>query len=347
MTLNVYVWLHSVYIKCHLPTSMHSNGPPLPPPPPPPATTLQFESPVTDFTPNLTSNITLTCSLNASRASDVTNSPTWSVLTTGSTVIGRRAAADDDVIKFLSSLVVMRNGKDHVASITEHTPASALMDLDNLKVKGQINGSSGFLELSWTYPSDTQAAEYTCESNGLNALGHYVTLKKTLELGEVTPSFTDLVNYVGDHQKTIADLKNTVHILNQTNKDQEQKISSQQQEIAALNATFTAQDKEISNLRNVQTGIIDCGDRHGYHGNLDNWHSVLHDAYKTKSVSFNQTYIRAPKVHLSFAFVDDFSEAYFRADLMSVSTTGFSMRCRGISTALPSYMMVNWISVPQ
>jgi len=321
------------------------------------ASNLHLNSSSTDFIPNLTPTINMTCAV------DIAIDVIWTTVGTGSAVIGRRRAPksldqdanrlapsspDEDDIKFLSSLVIMRNGKDHVASITEHTPASATMDLDNLKVEGQITGSSGFLHLSWTYPSDAQAAQYTCESNGLNALGHYVSMTKTLEVGVGEPTLSDLVKYVGNQQKMVVGLQNTVKNLQQSNKDQEQKISTQEQVIASLNATVGDQNKEIANLRNVQTGIIDCGNRHGYSGSLPNYHSHQHDQYKTKTVSFNQTYIRAPEVHLSFSFVDDFAaQAYFRADLLSVSTTGFTMRCRGNSLALPDYMMVSWVSIPQ
>ena len=273
----------------HLPTSMHSNGPPLPPPPPPPATTLQFESPVTDFTPNLTPNITLTCSLNASRASDVTNSPTWSVLTTGSTVIGRRAAAtsDDDVIKFLSSLVVMRNGKDHVASITEHTPASALMDLDNLKVKGQINGSDGFLQLSWRYPTSLQTGSYVCEVNGLNSEGRNVVMRREIQVSLATPNISILVDHIGQ--------------LKRQNDQRLDENNQQQKAILQLQSANAAQNQRLSDLEHVESGIINCGS--AGESNTKTWtgrvstNRTVHgldgtDMYLPKSVSFSKSYPR-------------------------------------------------------
>ena len=126
----------------------------------------------------------------------------------------------------------------------------------------------------------------------------------------------------------------------------ELKISSQEQEISSLKKTVNSQHKEITNLRNVQTGVIDCGGDTGYTGSLPTWNGA-HDTYKTRTVTFAEKYLRAPEVHLSFGFVDEHSHAYFRNELVSVSTTGFIMRCRSYYSTPVQYMMVNWISVPQ
>jgi len=280
------------------------------------ASTIEFVTPKKDFIPNLTSTLDLTCTFNGS---DVAT-------TVGPMVIGRRGISNSTSgVKFLSSLIIVRNGNENVASITEHMPATALMDLTNLKVDGQLSGNSGFLHLSWTYPSDAQAGSYMCESNGMTSSGHFVTLKEHLELGKATPSVTDLVKYIGDQQKAIAGLEQTVE---------------------HLQTTVTDQQREITNLRNVQTGIIDCGRPTGYVGNLKDWDGQQ-DKYKMKTVNFNQTYIRAPEVHLSFGFVDESCHAFFRADLLSVTASNFTMRCRGYAPCLPDYMLVNWVSIPQ
>merc|ERR1712156_294183 len=148
--------------------------------------------------------------------------------------------------------------------------------------------------------------------------GQFTTLKTDLKMSSSELGMADLVKYIADQQKAIA----------------------------GLQATVTDQQKEIANLRNVQTGIIDCGGPSGYVGNLKDWHGDR-DMYKLKTVSFNQTYVRAPEVHLSISFFDESCHAFFRSDLLSVSTTNFTMRCRGYERCLPDYMLVNWVSIPQ
>ena len=145
--------------------------------------------------------------------------------------------------------------------------------------------------------------------------------------------------------------------LDKTNKDYRRDLSSlkttndaQENEIISMKATINNQDREIANLRNVQTGVIDCGGSYGYGGHLDNyWGQSTYDTFKTKTVNFQQNYIRSPEVHLSFAFVDGHpnNPTYFRTELVSVNTSSFTMRCRGLYNAPPDYMLVSWVSIPQ
>ena len=317
-------------------------------------------------------------------------------------------ANSSTAVKFVTSLIVMRDGH-RVASITEHTPPAVHQDLDNLKVKGQITGSSGFIHMTWTYPSDAQAGIYTCQSSGLTTGGHFVNLEVNVEVRVATPNCNDLVKYIGDQQRAIEDLRTAAIDQDKTIKDQIQEMSglrttigaqedemksikrvnadqenqlfslrstingqayeiltlksniSEQenlissiktsnttfaQEITALKNTNTAQDEEIFNLRNVQSGIIDCGRSHTWGGSLPNPNGAT-DKYTTRTISFSRTYSRPPVVHLSTAFYNgDSSQPYFRTDLVTVSNTGFTMRCRVWHTETIGYMTVSWVSIP-
>ena len=48
----------------------------------------------------------------------------------------------------ITSMVVMRHGDEHVASITSVTNATPLTDLDNINVTGHVSGKAGYVTVS-------------------------------------------------------------------------------------------------------------------------------------------------------------------------------------------------------
>ena len=283
--------------------------------------TLTFTTSRTEIIPKLTSNLTLTCDLN----STTVTSPSGSLV--------GRDVSHAATVKYLTSLVVMRNGNHHVASVTEHSPAVALDDLGNLKVKGDITGSEGFLQLSWSYPTDVQAGQYTCEVNGLTSVGHNVMLTENLEVGMGDPSIEDLIDHIGA-------LKHK----------QDEDVSNLQNQISDLQKKNTAQDQIISNLRHVESGLIDCGGASPtWPGRLTNIYGGQ-DCYTTKTVHFNKVFADKPVVHLSTQHRFDDSSAtdgYYAIELMSVSTDSFTMRCRTYTGDKIQAMSVSWVGIPQ
>merc|ERR550534_1525284 len=108
----------------------------------------------------LTRRLTVTCAVSDVSASNA--------------IIGRRDAGSSqspDDLQYVTSLAVWRDGLA-LASVTEHSAATALGDLANITVTGSLNGTKGLLTLTWLFPGQGQAGEYTCEGAGVTAQGH-------------------------------------------------------------------------------------------------------------------------------------------------------------------------------
>jgi len=232
---------------------------------------------------------------------------------TGSgTIVGRRdvtQTASD--LQQLSYLVVMRNGNEQIASITQLTPATALADLDKLEVKGNIAGTAGFLELTWKYPSDDHEGEYTCEANGLSTTGHSLVLSTTTEVGTKPPQPADLVQYIHTLQQELAESR---HV-----------------ETGTIDCgPSTGWTSHMAGL----PGEPHTGEDHIYIG---------------KNVTFQHAYSTPPAVHLSIQHIDSRSDAYnyYFIDLVSVDNGQFAMRCRTTRRDRISDMHVRWMSVPR
>ena len=91
-------------------------------------------------------------------------------------------------------------GQD-IASITLASAARPLVSDTNLHVTGDLTrrpGERGHLELSWTYPGDDQAGEFSCEANAVNDIGHSVVFSTSLAVTAREPSLADLVNHIHD-----------------------------------------------------------------------------------------------------------------------------------------------------
>ena len=132
-------------------------------------------------------SLTLTCSIG-----DSTTTPHDRVGHLIDALTRRRATND---IKFVSSLVVLRDGTD-IASLSEHVPATAFADLDNMVVNGSIPGTSGelaLLTLRWDHPKLNQQGNYTCQVTGYDQIGHAVLFFGSASVEMVAPTTDDLV----------------------------------------------------------------------------------------------------------------------------------------------------------
>ena len=233
---------------------------------------------------------------------------------------------------FLSSLVVL-NGNAHIAIVTEHIPAHALTSSGNVQVKGHISGGEGSLQVTFKYPQDVQAGEYSCEANGLSNLGHNVMLTTTLEVGVTTPTMDDLIQQIAE-MKQKADR-------------QEQKSSQQDRDIAALK-------QEIASLSHVvESGVIDCSDSSLWNERLTNVYGGR-DRFVSKTVQFQRNFTSPPVVHMAMSHIYDqvyggessVTNEYFYIDLVAVTKNNFTMRCR---TFEPDHilMSVSWVGISQ
>merc|ERR1719180_736886 len=67
-----------------------------------------------------------------------------------------RAASSAVDVRHVSSIYILRGDGEDVASVTSYDPATALVDIGNMEVKGSLSATSGegSLELSWKDPSN-------------------------------------------------------------------------------------------------------------------------------------------------------------------------------------------------
>merc|ERR1711963_925742 len=188
-------------------------------------------NPVT-FQPLQTDSLTFTCSLEDT----VTSSPVDSL-------VGKRLTHTAENLVMVTSMVVMRNNGEHVATITPVGAAKPLLDLSNIAVTGDMNGSGhgGHLKLTWTYPTVTQAGAYTCEVNGINNLGHNVVFKKQIEINATSPTAPDLVKYIHDLKVENVEQKNNIA-------DLTSETASMKIEIDGLKSENAEMKKDISGL---------------------------------------------------------------------------------------------------
>jgi len=144
----------------------------------------------------LTSNLNLHCNLSDTAASGG--------------IIGKRDTSHTlDNMVSVSSMVIMKDGHD-MASVSSSVPAHVMDGSTNVQVLGSVLGNSGengFLQLNIAAPSVNETGEYICEVNAVSQSGHIVTFSSSLEVEAVQPTVADLVAYVQELQKTVAELK--------------------------------------------------------------------------------------------------------------------------------------------
>ena len=102
----------------------------------PPGSDINLTKSPDSIKPFLTHSLSLRCSLSDS---------VWQVLTTSPSplVIGKRGQqGSDDNIRFVTSLVVSRDGQD-VASVSDYVPAKAVSGENNLQVQGAVSKTAG------------------------------------------------------------------------------------------------------------------------------------------------------------------------------------------------------------
>jgi len=263
--------------------------------------------------PFLTHSLSLRCSLSDS---------VWQVLTTSPSplVIGKRGQqGSDDNIRFVTSLVVSRDGQD-VASVSDYVPAKAVSGENNLQVQGAVSktaGERGYLSLTWSEPSTSQAGNYSCVIHGIDDQGHSVTFTAYTDVQVAEVSMTDLLEHI--HKLEMDNL--------------------QQQAILGHVA------QQVEDLQHVEQGKAVCG-------NTDNWVSdkATGTMRSDVTVKFAHPYKSAPLVHLGVqdASINHNFHAYFTVNVVRTDQTGFTVRCtirdNGGSHHM-SALNVGWISL--
>ena len=301
------------------------------------------------ITPQLTHQMTLTCSLNSTHGHP---RPTG--------LVGRdipEVTSTPEDISVLTSIVILMDSGLQLARITEHTAAVLLMnDAKNAHVSGNVTKTGslhGYLSVTWTYPTEAQAGMFICEVNGLTKEGRGVLYKTSVDV-EIT-------------EATVSDLLKELHDLNVYVQDMQKKqqsfISDQQTQISAHQAELSTHKTQISSLqtqlaesRHLETGTLDCQNPKTWtDGRYDrptaDRSGDLYRYAETKAMShtFSTPYTRPPIVFLSINHKQtQNSNEYYGAILEKVDKTGFTMRCG--SWTSPGYQLIDlevgWISFP-
>jgi len=265
----------------------------------------------------LSRTMKMRCSLNDTMVANVTGG-----------MVGRDVTQTNANVQHVTSLVVMRNNGEHVASVTQYDPAKALVDLTTLQVTGDVSGQSGergYIELTWMYPNQAQTGEYLCEINAIDDEGHNVIFSTTLEVGVETPTTDDLVSHVQELDKSREAAK--------------KKIDQITQDIAQMQSDLS----NCSKPRHTETGHLHCGSSDNWN-KQDDWKHYVKVGQK-----FDRPYDKPPIVKLGITSLDhdNNQNTRFIIDLDTVDKTGFTVRCNTWAGSYIFDITVSWISLEE
>ena len=111
----------------------------------------------------------------------------------------KRSSLSKDAIRHVASMTISRDGVP-IAAVSTFTPArlESHLDTPNSHVTGDVthvtSGQLGYLDVTWSFPTDVQVGSYTCDVTAITESGHVLTLSKSLE---VDKSFVDIDDILG------------------------------------------------------------------------------------------------------------------------------------------------------
>jgi len=263
----------------------------------------------------LSRTMKMRCSLNDTMVANVTGG-----------MVGRDVTQTNANVQHVTSLVVMRNNGEHVASVTQYDPAKALVDLTTLQVTGDVSGQSGergYIELTWMYPNQAQTGEYLCEINAIDDEGHNVIFSTTLEVGVETPTTDDLVKII----RTLENQKETT-----------------QNELDQLSNDMTTTQSLLASCcepQHIETGNVHCGDStHWKNDAQGDWSNTVDHV-------FSRPYRQPPIMELGVVELDHDSNANtrFYVEVKKVDEKGFTVKCTTWADSRLFDLTVSWISV--
>jgi hypothetical protein len=212
----------------------------------------------------------------------------------------------------------MQNGLD-LASITQKTPAQALVNQADFTIAGDISGTAtehGYIELVWKYPNNSQNGVFKCEANAIDSAGHGVKFSASHEVEISMPTLSDLVNHIRDLEIERESSRKKIEYLEQV------EITGLKRKLNQEIVEKDAIKDRIDRLNHTESGLIHCGDSNSWH--LESGHRQV-DKHQT----FKQPYSKIPYVHLEgIAYSDLVQEpTRFNPYIVSVDLNGFTLRC--------------------
>lgn len=273
---------------------------------------ISFTSSKAVITTPLTRTLKMDCAL-----FDTDSSPTAG----SGGLVGRDVTSTGSDVSFVTSIVLMRNNVETIASVTQLDPVQWPSSISNLVVKGNVSraeqGVKGYLELMWDYPNSANAGNYTCEINAISSDGHNVVFSKSLEIKQSTATPNDVINNVADLHKQMDQL------------------------MAMLTSSATHSEQ----------GTLECGDSNSWTRPTVYSHSNERETMMNQT--FTKAYASLPIVHLGVTQFDGKTDnsrynygSYFQVDLVNVDQQGFSIRCSTVdySTRGITNLTVSWFS---
>jgi len=250
-------------------------------------------------------------------------------------IIGRRSVTNTSYdVAHVTSILITRDGAD-LASITPYTSAQTMADTTNMKVSGDVNGNlvtKGYLTLAWTYVTDKEIGEFTCEVNAVSSTGHNIAFSRSLEVVVRNASTEDMKIFMNHLESRLTKQENDMNAT-----------------IQRLEAEVRTKDKQIMDIltevKKMQGGTINCG------SSTSGW--VNEGWWKTKTITtnFQQAYKTTPVVHLSFQLVNDNHQKdddnEFGVELITVNQRSFTMKCKTWYGETIDGMTASWMSFPK
>jgi len=266
-----------------------------------------------DVISGLTSTMTLRCTVNN---------------TATGPLVGDAAQTPEEVGHLTSLIVTRASTAEQLARVTQFDQATALADLSNLKVTGDVSGTTGelgYIELTWEYPTQQQSGLYECEVNAIDTDGHNLILTSTLEIGITEPSLTEVVKIVRDLLEAKESSKN--------------QIDQMTNDLSTLNS----QASRCARPRHMETGEIRCGDSTKWSNDENgDWSNYV-------TVKFKNVYDKPPlvKIGLDNLDHDKNSNTRFFIGVDQVDVTGFTVKCGTWADSRIFSLGVSWLSISQ
>ena len=259
------------------------------------------------------------------------------------------------------------------ASVSTFSSAVIISEDDktNLKLKGGVsstaNAELGYLDLVWTFPTDTQIGDYDCKGVGITKLGRTITFSTTLTVDKSLIKLDDVVSELQNLKKIVKEQNATLTgqhglIVNETAKNSILKstVVKQQAVIDSLSKDNIQQQAELNSLKaemkeskHIETGWIDCEHSNswstvaGTNKLYYNYHYFSQQKHKT--ASFRSAYLTPPVVFLSVSnfWVKEDKGTKYGIQLLDVNKHNFTIRC---GTESSSYeiedLEIRWMSIP-
>lgn len=272
-----------------------------------------------NFTSMLTNSLTLRCYLNE---------------TSGNAVVGRRRRDVDKTDENVhpSAMFITRNNGEQVASMTQFSPATSLLNDPNIHVTGKFEGSpvtKGSLIVRWDGPTKTEAGDYKCEVSTITNRGRGITFSKMVSVDAKSPTIDGLVKYVHDME------------------------INYRQQMSDLKAEFQQSGTQINRLKHIETGLIECGDSRKPGWTSGATYTGDGGLVINKTTTFAQDYFSTPVVFISIIEQDYWQKSstekgvQYGVSLQTVSSHNFVVRCYVDNDSGDlQRLRASWISFP-